>query len=515
MVLALLLAKLGGSSPDAITKACTRLDFARVCVMLDYHSTLPKHIVVMSPSEDGLEIPCRVDMEYEWIPSKCTQCCSLGHSTAVCPTNRKPSKPPVKVYVSKPVVVPPMPTREDETEEVSEPTRAMEAEALSPTTTKDGYFGTNLWILLDGVGDDPWIVLGDFNTVLYTSEICGLASDSHTAMDDFATFLNDTGLVVLPARGAIFTWHNCSRDVDHSPLFLHGAASLKDGRCFRFDNYLAKSPGFIDLVRSVWEHPIVGTPMYSITRKLKALKPKFRAKRKEKGDLTANDGTAVLLKATLLEQRRRAAQKIFQITSDSGARISDEPGVAGEFVRFYMSLLGGQSRHHHINLMFLQAWARYVIPTEEGEAMTRPIIREEVKEAFFDIAEDKAPGPDGYSAGFFKAAWSVIGDELTAAIQDFFVSGKLLKQVNATVLSLIPKVANPTTVAEFRPISCCNVLYKAITKIIVQRMSGFMDKLVIPRRMLSYQVGGLAITSSLVRNCFMDITGNTSHLGVH
>ncbi|KAL0444845.1 UNVERIFIED_CONTAM: hypothetical protein Slati_2207200 [Sesamum latifolium] len=358
--------------------------------------------------------------------------------------------------------------------------------------------------LLDGVGDDPWIVLGDFNTVLDTSEICGLASDSHTAMDDFATFLNDTGLVVLPARGAIFTWHNCSdgvrslwkkldrmlvndrwlllwpnttcfnatpRTSNHSPLVLHGAASRKDGRCFRFDNYLAKSPGFIDLVRSVWEHPIVGTPMYSITRKVKALKLKFRAKRKEKGDLTANVIQAkgfldtiqrlmetdhsndllillermarlVLLKATLLEHRRRAAQKIFQITSDSGARISDEPGVAGEFVRFYTSLLGGQSRHHHINLMFLQAWARYVIPTEEGEAMTRPIIREEVKEAFFDIAEDKAPGPDGYSAGFFKAAWSVIGDELTAAIQDFFVS--------------------------------------AITKIIVQRMSGFMDKLVSP-----------------------------------
>ncbi|KAL0420603.1 UNVERIFIED_CONTAM: LINE-1 retrotransposable element O protein [Sesamum latifolium] len=130
--------------------------------------------------------------------------------------------------------------------------------------------------------------------------------------------------------------------------------------------------------------------------------------------------------------------------------------------------------------MFLQAWARYVIPREEGEDMIRPIGREEVKGALFDIAEDKAPGPDGYSAGFFKAAWSVIGDELTTAIQDFFVSGKLLKQVNATVLSLIPKVANPTTVAEFRPISCCNVLYKAITKIIVQRMQGVMDKIIRP-----------------------------------
>ncbi|KAL0455548.1 UNVERIFIED_CONTAM: hypothetical protein Slati_0894000 [Sesamum latifolium] len=54
--------------------------------------------------------------------------------------------------------------------------------------------------------------------------------------------------------------------------------------------------------------------------------------------------------------------------------------------------------------------------------MIRPVEREEIKAAFFDIDEDKAPGPDGFSAGFFKAAWSVIGDELTTAIQDFFVS---------------------------------------------------------------------------------------------
>ncbi|KAL0294585.1 UNVERIFIED_CONTAM: hypothetical protein Sradi_6881200 [Sesamum radiatum] len=48
--------------------------------------------------------------------------------------------------------------------------------------------------LLDGVGDDPWIVLGDFNTVLDSSEICGPTSDAHTGMDDFASFLNDTVL---------------------------------------------------------------------------------------------------------------------------------------------------------------------------------------------------------------------------------------------------------------------------------------------------------------------------------
>ncbi|KAL0440132.1 UNVERIFIED_CONTAM: hypothetical protein Slati_2496200 [Sesamum latifolium] len=66
---------------DAITKACTRLDFARVCVMLDFDSTLPKYLVVLVPRDDGSKTPCRVEVEYEWIPSKRLACRSLGHPT--------------------------------------------------------------------------------------------------------------------------------------------------------------------------------------------------------------------------------------------------------------------------------------------------------------------------------------------------------------------------------------------------------------------------------------------------
>ncbi|KAL0290481.1 UNVERIFIED_CONTAM: hypothetical protein Sradi_7049000 [Sesamum radiatum] len=73
-----------------------------------------------------------------------------------------------------------------------------------------------------------------------------------------------------------------------------------------------------------------------------------------------------------------------------------------------------------------------------------------------------------------------IGGEVTQAIRDFFQTGRLLKQVNTTLISLIPKVSNPAVVAEFRPISCCNVLYKVITKILVQRMRGILDMLISP-----------------------------------
>ncbi|KAL2235613.1 UNVERIFIED_CONTAM: hypothetical protein Sindi_1293500 [Sesamum indicum] len=88
--------------PDAITRACTRLDFARVCVMVDVTSNLPKHIIIMNPDEDGGESPCKVDVEYEWLPQKCNSCMTLRDSAKDCVLNKpKPAKPPITVCVPK------------------------------------------------------------------------------------------------------------------------------------------------------------------------------------------------------------------------------------------------------------------------------------------------------------------------------------------------------------------------------------------------------------------------------
>ncbi|KAK4381638.1 hypothetical protein Sango_2948000 [Sesamum angolense] len=86
---------------DAITRACTRLDFARVCVMLDISSKLPRYVIIMIPLENGGESACKVDVEYEWLPPKCTSCHSLGHVTSACFLH-KPPKSAVAVYVQKP-----------------------------------------------------------------------------------------------------------------------------------------------------------------------------------------------------------------------------------------------------------------------------------------------------------------------------------------------------------------------------------------------------------------------------
>ncbi|KAL0405915.1 UNVERIFIED_CONTAM: hypothetical protein Slati_3905400 [Sesamum latifolium] len=183
-----------------------------------------------------------------------------------------------------------------------------------------GLWG-NLVSIMETVDDVPWMVMGDFNTVLDYSEVCGASGDIGTAMEEFRSCVVDMGLLPIPLQGAVFTWHNCSigprslwkrldrmlvndswfarwpesvclsstpRTSDHSPLILRGHAMHRSGRLFCFDNFLAAVPGFMDVVNNVWRHTIVGTPMYAVTRKLKLLKPIFRAMRRKKGDVSEN-----------------------------------------------------------------------------------------------------------------------------------------------------------------------------------------------------------------------------------
>nr|GFA58360.1 RNA-directed DNA polymerase, eukaryota, reverse transcriptase zinc-binding domain protein [Tanacetum cinerariifolium] len=56
--------------------------------------------------------------------------------------------------------------------------------------------------------------------------------------------------------------------------------------------------------------------------------------------------------------------------------------------------------------------------------MVRSVTDREVKDAIFSMGDDKSPGPDGYTAAFFKDAWLIVGDEVTKAICEFFVNGR-------------------------------------------------------------------------------------------
>lgn len=93
-----------------------------------------------------------------------------------------------------------------------------------------------------------------------------------------------------------------------------------------------------------------------------------------------------------------------------------------------------------------------------------------------EFAKDKFHVPNGWTIEFFLEFFDIIGVELLAAMEDSRIKDKIHGALNATFLSLIPKCASPSSFIEFLPISCCNLIYKVISKIISIRIKETLSR---------------------------------------
>lgn len=176
-------------------------------------------------------------------------------------------------------------------------------------------------------------------------------------------------------------------------------------------------------------------------------------------------------------KQKKLVQAITQL-QDENHQIQHEPGeIAAIFGRFYQKLLGetgGQRKRAYEG--FLKNG--YTLSVTQQLELLQNYTRKDVKEAMFNINKIKSPGPDGYGSGFFRDTWGITGEDISEAVLEFFRNGILLKELNATVITLIPKITNPENASQFRPISCCNVVYKCISKMLCKRLKGVLPSLV-------------------------------------
>ncbi|GJY78592.1 RNA-directed DNA polymerase, eukaryota, reverse transcriptase zinc-binding domain protein [Tanacetum coccineum] len=135
----------------------------------------------------------------------------------------------------------------------------------------------------------------------------------------------------------------------------------------------------------------------------------------------------------------------------------------------------------------------YIYPIEDPSNMfTRRLEPEVARDLIRPIFDEEN-----------KAAWRVVGKDTCGAVKEFFINGKLLGEFNTTLISLIPKIKTPIKVSDYSPISCCNVVYKTISKVITNRLKMVLNDLVdvnqsafIPGRQIS---DNILLTQEFIR----------------
>ncbi|WZZ51431.1 hypothetical protein YC2023_051538 [Brassica napus] len=133
-----------------------------------------------------------------------------------------------------------------------------------------------------------------------------------------------------------------------------------------------------------------------------------------------------------------------------------------------------------------------MVTPEMNQDITRMITKEEVCMAVMDIGAHQAPGLDGFTAVFYHNYWEDVKDDIMTEVCAFFETGQLDQQLCHNNICLIPKVYPPNGMKEFRPIAVCNVSYKIITKVLVNRLKKHLGNIFsknqnafIPGRMIS------------------------------
>ncbi|GKC68140.1 RNA-directed DNA polymerase, eukaryota, reverse transcriptase zinc-binding domain protein, partial [Tanacetum coccineum] len=356
------------------------------------------------------------------------------------------------------------------------------------------------------VKDEPWLLMGDFNVILDPSERSAGSSYFTSSMEDFRDCLGEIGVEDVAFMEkfvnsyALFLPFVAS---DHAPAVIEiPVISGAKTRPFKFANFLADKGEFL---------PIVKKPLRKLKFAQGDLAKKVLDSRHELERVQAmivNDSFNLVLREketecfraykdamrdekSMLKQRAKVSwlskgdanteyfhntvkgnlnrNRMESVEDLEGKRFSGQH-VGTQFVKHFQSVLGEAKLvdpiSDHCSLFVKRLFL------EDVEFMVRPVSKDEIKSVFFAMNDEKAPGPDGFLSNFFKAHWSIIRDEVCTAISDFFKNGRLLKEVNATIIALVPKSKSPQKVSDFRPIACCNVIYKAITKIIDNRIKG-------------------------------------------
>nr|GEX36605.1 RNA-directed DNA polymerase, eukaryota, reverse transcriptase zinc-binding domain protein [Tanacetum cinerariifolium] len=250
-------------------------------------------------------------------------------------------------------------------------------------------------------GNHPWALFGDMNVTLNVEEhSCG-GSHITEEMQEFRDCINAIELDDIGSSEFYFTWTKSLKNPEAKVLKKLDRVMIYEVEMIRVKLQEAKTLGEKNPHDcSIKEKVLQALCDYNeaVTDEEKLLAQKDRIKWLNEGDKKSSYFHKVI-------KGKRSKNRVDVICDDRS--VLDDEGL-------FSTMLN----------------------QDEAEDMIRVVSNKEIKDAMFDIGDNRAPGPDGYSSLFFKRAWNIVGNDVCDAVKEFFDSGQMLGELNATLISL-------------------------------------------------------------------------------
>ncbi|XP_060969549.1 uncharacterized protein LOC133036814 [Cannabis sativa] len=408
------------------------------------------------------------------------------------------------------------------------------------------------WQLLKRIGRDnpslPWLIMGDFNAFLYLHDKQSGNPDRGPSAD-FRNFMESFNIFPLEPVGPSLTWNNnvaAPRNIqerldwgitnsawtdifpeaalshlgffgsDHRALDLRNWNHKKD---FNFKKHISKIEKDLERARSspVWDESTIAK-IKDLQANLETLLYKEETYWKQRARtqwLAQGDKNTKIFHR--YASHRKKINSIHKLHSPSGGVLSSEEDITREIESHFDQLFSSSQPAEEDMQKALEGISCYLSDTEKT-LLNEDFTLDEIEKAFFQLPLDKAPGPDGFNSNFYKATWSTVRIDVLKAASSFLNGNGDVAPLNTTLITLIPKVKQPTSISEYRPISLCNIVYKIISKTIANRLKLVLNSLIspnqsafLPGRLIS---DNIIIAQEVVHSIKLKSKGNSRWMAV-
>ena len=181
-----------------------------------------------------------------------------------------------------------------------------------------------------------------------------------------------------------------------------------------------------------------------------------------------------------LQSRGRDDSTIRKLIDDDGNEITGNAAILQACTRHFTKLYA-TTRDSASAAKLEQFFADLHIPkltNGERDSCEGPISNDECLAALKSMANDKAPGPSGFTKEFIITFWDVLGSLIVSYANSAYERGEFFITQRRGYIALLPKKGDQRMLSNKRPIVLLDILYKIVAKVLARRLSNVIDKLI-------------------------------------